>query len=624
MIHTILPSRYAYLTAEILLVLCMNAVLSSNSSAAEYPALPRFYIHTPYNPPVGGKTISVNTSAAFQAALNSAQPGDIIELEAGATFTGPFTLPNKTSGTEWIYIRSSKYSSLPAPCSRVNPADAANMPKIVVTSGNGGTINTATNAHHYRFVGIEFTPLAGKFVYNIIQIGNTEKTLESLPNNIVFDRCYIHGDPAAGSRRGVMMNGAYISVIDSYVSDCKEAGADSQALGAWSTPGPIKIVNNYLEGAGENVMFGGSDPNIVDCVPSDIEIRCNLIFKPLSWMGTSWTVKNQLEFKNARRVLVEGNRFENNWPNGQSGFAVLLTPRNQNNTAPWSAVQDITIRLNTFINIAQGINMSGYDAPNISQRTSRVLIQNNVLNVTNLGSGGDGRMFQVLNGLTDVIFDHNTGFCTNAYMVSDGSPKTDYFVFQNNIVSFAAYGFIGTGTANANTTLARYFNPNWAITNNAVIGGTPANYPAGSYFPANIAATGFANYAGGDYHLTASSPYKNLGTDGKDLGADIDSISLATTYVCDGSTGIDDVRSPQLRCVVFPDPGDALLHVHTSLPDGNAAQIIICNLFGREVFSKRSSSGAELINTSAFPNGIYVLKVLSQEKAAVRKIIIRH
>jgi hypothetical protein len=33
---------------------------------------------------------------------------------------------------------------------------------------------------------------------------------------------------------------------------------------------------------------------------------------------------------------------------------------------------------------------------------------------------------------------------------------------------------------------------------------------------------------GGDYHLVSGSPYKNAGTDGKDLGADINAIQAAT------------------------------------------------------------------------------------------------
>ena len=39
--------------------------------------------------------------------------------------------------------------------------------------------------------------------------------------------------------------------------------------------GPFLIQNNYLEGAGENVIFGGGDPSIANLVPSDIQILGN-------------------------------------------------------------------------------------------------------------------------------------------------------------------------------------------------------------------------------------------------------------------------------------------------------------------------------------------------------------
>lgn len=592
--------------------------------AAETPSLPQVFINTAFNLPVGGQLIKVNSSATFQSALNNANLGDVIEMKAGNTFTGPFTLPAKSSGNGWIYIISSEYTSLPDPCTRVSPADAIHMPKIVNIANNGGTINTASNAHHYRFVGVEFTPVTGNFMYNIIYIGNGETSAERQPNHLIFDRCYIHGDPIAGSRRGVLMNGAFISVVDSYISDCKEDGADSQALAAYSTTGPIKIVNNFLEGAGENVIFGGADPSIPNAVPSDIEIRYNHFFKPLSWMDEEWDIKNLLEFKNAQRVLVEGNHLENCWPNAQSGFAVLLSPRNQNNTAPWSVVQDICMRFNIFDNIAQGINISGYDSPNISQRTSRVLIQNNIWNVTNLGFGGDGRMFQVLNGPTDVIFDHNTGFCTNAYMVSDGSPKTDSFVFKNNLVSHATYGFIGSGTGNANTTLAMYFNPNWEVTRNAIIGGTSNGYPSGNYFPATIAAVKFMNYAEGDYRLTSTSPYKNLGTDGKDLGADIDSITIMSTYYCDVQTGSEDLIPKSIYAIVFPVPADTYLHVDPELLQSSQSQISIYDMAGRKVFSKKLNLPESVINISTLMNGIYILEMQSGIKRFTQKIIVQH
>jgi hypothetical protein len=420
------------------------------------------------------------------------------------------------------------------------------------------------------------------------------------------------------------MNGAFISVIDSYISDCKEDGADSQALLAYSTVGPLKIVNNYLEGAGENVLFGGADPSIPNAVPSDIEIRCNLFFKPLNWMNELWDVKNLLEFKNAQRVLVEGNRFENCWPNAQNGFALLFTPRNQNNTAPWSVVQDITVRFNTWLNIAQGVNISGYDSPNVSQRTARLLIQNNEWHIVNLGTGGDGRMFQVLNGAIDLIFDHNTGFCWNAYLMADGSPKTDSFVFQNNLVNYGNYGFIGSGTAYANTTLAAFFNPNWTVTKNAVIGGSTTGYPPGNYFPANTAAVAFVDAAGGNYRLAASSPYKYLGTDGKDLGADIDSIAIAGIYGCDISTGTTGMGVQPLAVTLYPVPADGILHIQTGLAAEQTVQISIYNLVGQVMSSKTSIPGDLEVCTTTLREGIYVLKIGSKGQLCFKKFIVQH
>src|SRR5437867_7115559 len=77
------------------------------------PTLPQASVDTTY-PSMAGSTISVPAGGNLQAAINNAQPGDTIKLEAGATFTGNFTLPVK-NGTGWIVIRTSASdSSLPA------------------------------------------------------------------------------------------------------------------------------------------------------------------------------------------------------------------------------------------------------------------------------------------------------------------------------------------------------------------------------------------------------------------------------------------------------------------------------------------------------------------------------
>ena len=76
-------------------------------------------------------------------------------------------------------------------------------------------------------------------------------------------------------------------------------------------------------------------------VPSNITLRRNLISKPSAWATSSYTLKNLIEFKNADTVLIEGNTIENNWAAAQEGYSILLTPRNQNGTAPWSVVRDV-------------------------------------------------------------------------------------------------------------------------------------------------------------------------------------------------------------------------------------------------------------------------------------------
>src|SRR5947207_15881481 len=86
---------------------------------------------------VRGATIVVPSTGDLQAAIDAAQFGDTIILEAGATYqTGaapyysPFYLGPKSGGTgtdaDFITIRSSNSTSLPG---RVSPQDRPNLAK---------------------------------------------------------------------------------------------------------------------------------------------------------------------------------------------------------------------------------------------------------------------------------------------------------------------------------------------------------------------------------------------------------------------------------------------------------------------------------------------------------------
>jgi hypothetical protein len=491
-------------------------------------ALPVATVDTTYVTPTG----QVHTVAAggdLQAAIDQAALGDEIRLESGATFTGPFTLKPKT-GSGWIVIRTDvPDSELPAAGTRIDPSYFGKLAKIVVPSNVGAAIDTQADAHHYRLLGLELAPQPDGFTFNVMDFGKES-------HHLIVDRCYVHGDAAMGSRRGLALNSGEAAVIESWFADFKEVGADSQAIGGWNGTGPYKITNNHLEGAGENVMFGGADPDTQDVIPSDIEICKNHLYKPPSWQSEDWVVKNSFELKNARRVLVAGNVLENNWADGQVGFAVLFTPRNQDGTAPWSGVEDVTFTLNVIRHTGSGVAMLGEDDNHPSLQLARILVSNNFLDDINPTTwGGQGRVYQIvtpqLPGLA-IKIDHNTSTSTgNGFLIAgDTTVVADGFWFTNNVVVKGDYGAFGSGQGEGTAALDFYFT-NYTFTKNAIVGGTAASYPADNFFPAALADVGFTDRAGGNWSLTSSSTYAGAGTDGKDLGADMAAVTAATTGV---------------------------------------------------------------------------------------------
>src|SRR5262245_48957575 len=505
--------------------------------AAADPELPRVYLNTDYVTPTG-QTITVTAGGNLQSALDQAQPGDVIMLQAGATFTGNFVLHNK-NGAGWVTVRTSTSDANLPPGTRVTPSSASSMPKIISPNSEPAA-QTAGGAHHFRFVGIEFGVAPGTNIYNIISFGADQTSLAQAPHDLIIGRCHIHGSADDNARRGVMINSASTAIIDSYISNIHEVGADSQAIAGWNGPGPFKIVNNYLEAAGENFMLGGADSSIQNLVQSDIEFRNNHCFKPLRWKpndpsyaGRYWVVKNLFELKNAQRVLADGNVFENNWSQSQDGMAILFTPRNQSGRAPWSVVQDVTFINNIVRHSGGGFNISGPDnEAGVSLPSQRILIKNNLIYDIDgqRWKGGsepaDGEFLQIAGGPLYITVDHNTAFQSGSIITADYAPSIG-FRYSNNISPHNLYGVIGSNFSPGNATIAHYF-PGAVFQKNVIIGGEVKNYPADNFMPTSLGEVGLVNPGGEDYRLTANSPYKNAGSDGRDIGCQLDSATTPT------------------------------------------------------------------------------------------------
>jgi hypothetical protein len=493
------------------------------------PELPRDSVDTRWRAPTG-RAIQVRAGDNLQGALNQARRGDEVVIDAGAQFTGHFELPAKpgTAADGWITVRTAALNQLPPPGTRVDPAQhAAAMPRIV-TPSDRPALYTQDGASGWRIVGIEVTvtPTYSNVQQGLVLLGDgsaRQRTPEQVPSDLILDRVYIHGHPSVNMKRCVALNSARSAIIDSQLLECHGKGFDSQAILGWNGPGPFLIENNRLEGAGEIIMFGGADPAIQALVPSDIIVRRNHLFRPLSWKGT-WTVKNLFELKNAQRVLVEGNVMENNWADGQIGFAVVLGSADTG--YPWCVVQDVTLQYNYIHNSAGGFSLFEHYGDALPMR--RIAVKNNLL--TNIGAAGlgmNGRMFQLLGRIDDLTIENNTGFSPQVYITfGDQVRPSERFSFRNNIGGEAVYPVHGAQGVGAQA-MAVYTTAGSRFERNVIVTNVPTRTlpPNNSYVPTrsvigfNDAATGLAAW-----QLARGSQFRMAGTGASTPGADIDGL----------------------------------------------------------------------------------------------------
>jgi hypothetical protein len=546
--------------------------------------------------PAPGSVISVNAGEDLQGALNNAQCGDTIQLQAGATFTGTFRFPALScDNNHWIIVRtSSPDSALPAEGQRLTPCYAGvaslpgrpryscNNPQNVLAKLVAGPVAAVifqTGANHYRLIGLELTrPTGTKGHVILISVDHG-----GTASYIVLDRSWLHGTTQDETKAGFRLSGTnHVAVVDSYFSDfhctaitgtCLEAHAVSGGTGNHHD-GPYKIEDNFLEASSQAILFGGGTATTT---PTDITVRFNHFFKPWQWMkgntpfqggdsGEPFIVRHHMELKNAVRVLAEDNLMENVWGGfTESGWAILLTPKNQHsasgdNVCPICEVTDVTIRYTHIIHAGGGIviatalsgNGKGGGAP--ATAGTRFSIHDVVMDDISRKYVGGGRLFFVANGwpanpLNTVTITHITGFPD-----SDGgiltlgnhasNPEMYGFVFTNSIVTTGRYSVWNTGgktsCAYSGTPAQKIANcfTTYRFKNNVLVAAPsyypPSSWPTGNLFASDMNDVGFVQCDdgnGGNYELQSASPYKNKGTDGKDLGADMVGLNEALAGV---------------------------------------------------------------------------------------------
>lgn len=557
--------------------------------------LPRVYVASSLKAtPAPGKVLKVLAGQDLSPVISQASCGDTIQLEAGATF-GALVLPEKKcDDSHWIIIRTSAADSkLPPEGTRLTPCYAGvsalpgrpplqcaateNVLAKIQFNGKGGNgpIVLAPGANHYRLIGLEVTRAQSPaVVYNLIG------PKQGPADHIILDRMWIHGTAHDETVRGVMLSHLrYVAIVDSYFSDLHcvaRTGAcvDSQAIagGLGDDPmGPFKIENNFLEAAGECILLGGGEAT---ATPSDIEIRRNHMFKPITWLkgqpgfvggadGNPFIVKNLFELKNAQRVLFEGNILENDWGGfSQAGFAILLTPKNQagrgGSVCPACLVTDITIRKCRISHVGDGFQIGNgvSDSGGAPKDGGRYSIHDVVVeDIHPEVYSGFGAFAQISTtpGVTesprlhDVAINHVTAFAPRTVFIIGGprlDPRMSGLSITNSIFTtgIKPIGTTGGGVEKNCAAMPGSKSPetifhdcfsSYSFHHNLIIDGG-GGWPKENKTPKNAADVGFSDYKngnGGTYRLAPASKFKHAAADQKDPGADLDAIDQATMEV---------------------------------------------------------------------------------------------
>ncbi|MFY9560998.1 MAG: hypothetical protein WAQ52_12265 [Terriglobales bacterium] len=531
--------------------------------------------------PSPGKQIQVSAKSGFLAALEGAKCGDTLLLAAGASYEVRDLPAKKCDDQHYITVRTdTPDSKLPPEGTRISPAWAGTaelpgrpkyaqpadgpaklMATLVVRRPSGAAVGD-----HYRFIGIEWTSDASS---NVSRLVSTEGS-----DHVIFDRNWLHPAEGAEVGKGVgMVQGArVIAVINSYLSGfncvarsgkCTDASAVGGGNGNDPT-GTFKIFNNFLEAAGENALFGGSGATVN---PTDIEIRRNYLFKPMIWKegepgykpapsGNPYIVKNNFELKNAQRVLFEANLLENSWGGfSQTGFSILLSPKNQNNRCPKCQVTDVTIRYNRIRNvggvlqISNGLSKAGGESAGGGRYSIHDIIADNVHDRDYKGHGQFTSLQSTAPPIHDVWIDHVTAFVPGPILtVKSVDAKIDNFRLTNSVLSTGdrrpGISSAGGGRGNcaarnqgkgAELVLEQCFS-NYKFDKNIVMGGR-GGWPRGT-ITASAESAGIRDLKDGvsrnprlcrekGVGCAKISPGAGAAADSRDLGADVDAVEAA-------------------------------------------------------------------------------------------------
>ncbi len=259
----------------------------------------------------------------------------------------------------------------------------------------------------------------------VVRLGDnsstTQGTLAQVPTGIVLENVIV---PTHRGKRAFEVHAANVTLINCEAHDVySPAILDSQGISIHNTPGPVTVLGGYFEAGSENIMVGGDTIRIPGNVPSDLTFDGVILRKPLSWQtdGINRAVKNLFELKAGRRVVLRNATLDGCWLASQSGWAMVITPKNAN------LVENVLIEDCTVRNVAGLVQLMGLDYNSVTPQATRGIVLRRVnftLSKALFGNSTLGYVAAMTGGMRDVTFDACTGTFDGSQIVFSDSSAT--------------------------------------------------------------------------------------------------------------------------------------------------------------------------------------------------------
>ena len=362
----------------------------------------------------------------------------------------------------------------------------------------------------------------------------------------------------------------------------------------WETKNSCRVLiegnygENVWEGFGQHGEFFSISPknqtgNLCPlCVVSDIVMRFNYIHTASQWADLANVAAGDGQyFTTGQRYVAHDNIADNLMYPTRNGTTQNIAELNSGFpiTSVVTSTGTAVVRnsganfLTAWLNLPCLINAVACTISTVTDASDLTLSasagnQNSVPFVASIPPNG---AIQTNTTVTHNDFIEAAGASFNGMLNLGGPiagnsaavPQMANIIYTNNLqasgngtvfASAAGGGVDDCSTIGPGSTLASMLSACWigttSFTSNAIVvqysgGGLPAKtWPAGNLFPANWPAVAFATYAngsGGDYRLcaasgipapacTGASPYHNAASDGKDIGADVATVTTLTNF----------------------------------------------------------------------------------------------